>query len=165
MDLDSLLEQVKETQAYIDPTSYPSEFDELKSGKAEAASILRSLNETLLKEIMSNEELIETVKTSNPEANKPSENTVANFKVSKNAETCCIEFVKENDIELSSWIDSVESSEKVLKVLKLYFSLVSTYNQESWCQFPAIIDNALFWEGAKLALEKDAQSLSKLNIY
>lgn len=110
---------------------------------------------------MSNEELIESIKTSNPDADKPSQNTAATFKLSKNADQCCIDFLKESDVELSSWIEQVESSEKVLKVLKLHFTLVSTYNQEWWCQFPAIINNSLFWQGAQQALESDAQSLSK----
>lgn len=131
------------------------------AGKSQAAAVLSSLNDTLLKEIMSNEELIESIKTSNPDADKPSQNTAATFKLSKNADQCCIEFLKENDVELSNWIEQVESSEKVLKILKLHFTLVSTYNQEWWCQFPAIIENSLFWQGAQQALESDAQSLSK----
>ena len=123
--------------------------------------MLHSLNEALLKEIMANEELVERIRTTSPEADKPSENTLANFKLSKNTDQCCIEFVRDNDVEISSWIEEVEASEKSLKVLRLFFTLVSTYNKESWCQFPAILDSAQFWEGAKQALERDAQSLSK----
>lgn len=40
-------------------------------------------------------------------------------------------------------------------------TLVSTYNKESWCQFPTILDNTAFWEGAKEVLTRDADSLSK----
>jgi len=67
------------------------------------------------------------------------------------------------DVEGNLWIDSCEGNDKVLKALKLYLTIVSTYNQESWCQFPTILDNDAFWAGAKEVLTRDADSLSKLN--
>lgn len=82
---------------------------------------------------MSNEELVQTIRTEHPEADKPSNATADNFETTKNTNQCCIEFVKENDIEGSLWIDSCEDNDKVLKALKLYMTLVSTYNKESWC--------------------------------
>lgn len=54
---------------------------------------------------MSNEELVQSIRTSHPEADKPSEASAENFKTSKNTDQCCIEFVKENDVEGSLWID------------------------------------------------------------
>ena len=112
---------------------------------------------------MSNEELVQSIRNEHRDADKPSNNTADNFETSKNTNQCCIEFLKEMDVEGNLWIDSCEGNDKVLKALKLYLTIVSTYNQESWCQFPTILDNDAFWAGAKKVLTRDADSLSKLN--
>jgi hypothetical protein len=106
---------------------------------------------------------VQSLRTTHPDADKPSEASASNFELSKNTKQCAIEFVQENDVEGSLWIDQIESSEKVVKALKLYLTLVSTYNQESLCQFPAILDNDAFVVGAKETLNRDAESLSKFN--
>lgn len=57
-------------QSYIDPTKYPSELGDSIESKDQALNILRQLNENLLKELMNNEELIQTLRTDHPEAEK-----------------------------------------------------------------------------------------------
>ena len=108
---------------------------------------------------MKNEELIETIKTSNPEAEGFQQ--AGAFSVSKHTKSSCIDFLKDCDVEIDQWIDSADESEKVKKALKLFFTVHESYNKEDWCRFPHILDDETFWAGAKQALQNDAQMLGK----
>ena len=63
--------------------------------------------------------------------------------------TACIDFLKDSDVDIESWINDADESEKVKKVLKIFFTLNSTYNKEEWCSFPSVLDDDMFWAGAK----------------
>ena len=124
---------MREFQSYIDPSTVPADNLELADDKSQALEVLRNFNDTLLKEVMSNEELVEKLRKEHPEADKPvSTPSLESFKLSKNTVQCCIEFLKENDVD-ESWVSLIDGNEKILKIFKVFFTLVSTYNQESWC--------------------------------
>ncbi len=104
---------------------------------------------------MNNEELITKIRTDKPEADKQDFNP-ANFQVSKSTQQTCTEFLKENDVEIDSWIEDLDTCDQLKKILKIFFTLSSSYNNEEWCQFPNILDDDKFYEGAKQALKNDA---------
>lgn len=111
---------------------------------------------------MRNEELIENIRQSHPDADKAAADlTKAKFELSKTTKSTCLEFLSENDVELESWIGDVRDNEKVMKILKLWFSLSTVHNRESWCAFPAIIDDDTFYSGAKIVLISEATILCK----
>jgi hypothetical protein len=158
--LEDLYAQAKEIQSFIDPSKYPSDLDAFDS-KNTALAALRILNENLLKEVMNNEELLEQLRQDHPDAEKQAEVTLAGFSVSKTTKQACLEFLKENDVDIDSWINDADESEKVKKALKLFFTLDSAYNKEEWCLFPQVLDDELFWAGAKQTLINDAAQLGR----
>jgi hypothetical protein len=67
-----------------------------------------------MKELMANEELIDQLRTDHPEADKQQEaQSLANFQLSKHTKSACVDFLKDNDVEIDTWIEDVDSSEKV----------------------------------------------------
>lgn len=125
--------------------------------------MVRTLNDNLLKEIMVNEELISQLRQDNPDAEKQEFNPV-NFQMSKHTKTACVDFLKENDVELETWISDLDDCDKLKKVLKIFFTLNSNYNREEWCLFPTILDDEAFYAGAKQVLLRDAELLSKYHL-
>lgn len=107
-------------------------------------------------EVMKNEEDIEAVRSSNSEAEKHEFNRDA-FSLSKHTKSACIEFLKENEVDIDSWINDADDNEKVKKILKIWFTLSSSYNKEEWCSFPKILDDATFYAGAKDVLLREAE--------
>ena len=77
--------------------------------------------------------------------------------MSKLTKTACIDFLKENDVEIDTWINDADDSEKLKKILKIFFTLNSQYNKDDWCQFPSILNEEIFYAGAKEVLTKDAE--------
>jgi hypothetical protein len=67
-----------------------------------------------------------------------------------------MDFLRDNEVEIESWIDSLDDCDKLKKILKIFFTLCSSYNKEAWCMFPSIIDDETFFAGAKEALQRDA---------
>lgn len=114
-----------------------------------------------MQEVIKNEEQIESLRTSNPNAEKHEFNR-DNFQLSKHTKSACIEFLKENDVEIDSWINDADDNEMVKRILKLWFTLSSSYNKEDWCSFPKILDNDNFYQGAKDILLREAESLGML---
>lgn len=113
---------------------------------------------------MKNEEQIEQVRNSNPDAEKHEFNK-DNFTISKLTKSGCIEFLKENDVDIDSWITDADENDKVKKILKIWFTLSSTYNKEDWCKFPNILNDDTFYNGAKEVLMAEAQTLCKLAMF
>ena len=72
------------------------------------------------------------MRTDHPDAEKQSFNP-STFQVSKLTKSACIDFLKENDVDIESWIADADDSEKLKKVLKIFFTLNSSYNKEEWC--------------------------------
>jgi hypothetical protein len=72
-----------------------------------------------------------------------------------------MEFLKENEVEIDQWIEDLDGCDKLKKILKIFFTLSSSYNKESWCMFPSILDDETFYSGAKTALQNDATQLGK----
>ena len=68
-------------------------------------------------------------------------------------------------MEIDSWIDSADESEKVKKALKLFFTVNASYNKEDWARLPQILDDETFWAGAKIALQNDAPMLGKVDFF
>jgi len=64
--------------------------------------------------------------------------------------------LKENEIEIDSWIEDANDNEKVKKILKIWFTLISSYNNQDWCKFPKILDDEVFYNGAKEILLNEA---------
>ena len=62
-------------------------------------------------------------------------------------------------MDIDSWVNDADESEKVKKALKLFFTLSSAYNKEEWCLFPQVLDDEAFWQGARSALVNDAELL------
>jgi hypothetical protein len=58
----------REIQSYLEPSKYPNEIDEQFADKENALSTIKTLHDNLLKEVMASEESVESVKSSNPEA-------------------------------------------------------------------------------------------------
>lgn len=114
-----------------------------------------------MQEVMNNEEMLERVRSENPDAEKH-EFIKEHFQVSKLTNTGCLDFLKENDVEIDCWIEDCDGNEKVKKILKIWFTLSSTYNKEDWCRFPNILDDEIFYAGAKQALINDAKNLCKI---
>lgn len=56
----------------------------MKLSTKTAADTLRNFTDTLLKEIMSNEELVQRIRNEHPEADKASNASADNFETSKN---------------------------------------------------------------------------------
>lgn len=109
-----------------------------------------------MNELMENEELIgQMAEVPNFEIN------VADFKVSKDSEMCAIDFIRENDVTLDTWIEEADSSDKVVKILKIWFQFYANHNAQSWCNLPQVLDDSLFMTEAKKVLDDEAQSLCK----
>jgi len=72
--------------------------------------------------------------------------------------------LKDNEIEIDTWIEDANDNEKVRKILKIWFTLSATHNQQDWCKFPKILDDENFYAYAKEVLQNEAQSLGKLSI-
>ncbi len=163
LNYQEIYEQAKEIQSYIDPTKYPSGLEDILKGKDHATELVRNLCDQLLKEIMNNEEVITQLRSEDPDAEK--KDLDAQFQISKSTEQTCIEFLKDNDTDLDSWINHLENCEKLRKILKIFFTLCSQYNREEWCLFPTILDDDAFYAGAKQVFIKDAVKLSKYDAY
>jgi hypothetical protein len=116
--------------------------------KQSALELVKDLNDKLMQEVIKNEEQIENIRNGTPEAEKHEFNK-DNFSLSKHTKSACIEFLKETDIEIDSWINDADDNDKVKKILKIWFTLSATYNKEEWCQFPKILDDEAFYAGAK----------------
>ncbi len=160
IDLKEAYDSCKLASAYMNPTKYPSEFENVMESREQAKKIMSKFNETLLKAIMENEEAIQNLRKEHPDSENQ-EFTPSNFAISKTTLQTCMEFLKENEVEIDSWIESLDECEKLKKILKIFFTLCSTYNKEEWCMFPHIIDDATFFAGAKQALLNDAALLGK----
>ncbi len=112
-------------------------------------------------ELLSNEELIATLQ-SDGVLDKASPFDPSGFKISRTTKTTCIDFLKDNDVEIVSWINEASENERVKKILRIWFTLFKPYNQEQWVCFPDILDNDMFYPDAQTALLSDAISLGKL---
>jgi hypothetical protein len=106
-------------------------------------------------EVIKNEEEIENLRSSSPDADKHEFNREA-FQLSKNTKSACIEFLKENEVEIDTWINDADDNERVKKILKIWFTLSNSYNKEEWCSFPKILDDESFYLGAKEVLLREA---------
>jgi len=82
---------------------------------------------------MENEEIIETLRQAHPNADNLFEGLEDSFTVSKSTKNTCIEFLAENDVEISSWISGVQENSRVKNILRLWFTLFRPYNREEWC--------------------------------
>ncbi|CDW71249.1 UNKNOWN [Stylonychia lemnae] len=153
VDLEQVLSHVLELQSLLDQTK-PSNVG-LEDLKLKGAEIVKSLRDQLLAAVQDSET---QAKASGADGEKQVDPSA--FQTSKNTNTCCIEFLQENDVETASWIDEADGHDKLKKILKVFFSLISTYNSESWCSFPTILNDDLFYAGAKQALLTDAVTLS-----
>ena len=157
VNYDELLEQAKEIKSYLDPTKYLSEVGD-SLDKQQAITVAKDLNDQLMQEVVNNELQIEKLRTEHPEAEKHEFNKDA-FQVSKLTKSGCLEFLKDNDVEIDSWINDADDNEKVKKILKIWFTLSQTYNKEDWCQFPKVLDDEAFYQGAKDVLLREAEML------
>lgn len=133
------------------------------------------------------------MRSSSPDADKHEFNREA-FQLSKHTKTVCIEFLKENEVEIDSWINEADDNEpkydgwlslrssilslnrfhesislnqeplfaslfgneRVKRILKIWFTLSTSYNKEEWCSFPKILDDESFYQGAKEVLLREA---------
>ena len=105
---------------------------------------------------MHNEELIETLRQSHPDSDKSGDISKEPFAISKSTKNTCIDFLNDNDVDISSWISEADENERVKKVLKLWFTICKQFNHESWCAFPTILDNDTFYANAKIILLTEA---------
>jgi hypothetical protein len=85
------------------------------------------LRDSLVREAKQSEAQVGQIRGSHADADKQVDPSA--FQTSKNTNTCCIEFLQENDVETASWIDEADSHDKLKKIFKVFFSLVSTYNK------------------------------------
>ena len=69
------------------------------------------------------------------------------------------------EVDISEWISDINESEKTKNVLRLWFSLLKPYNHQEWAEFPAILDEEIFYPNAKMVLLNDATKLGKLFPY
>jgi len=122
---------------------------------------VKNLRERVTGELINNEELIESLRSGNPDADKSLTNLQETFKISKTTKTTCIDFLADMDQEITAWISEAQESERVKKILRVWFALVRPYNQEAWCAFPDILDEDHFFPDAKITLLNDAQMLGK----
>jgi hypothetical protein len=76
---------------------------------------------------MKNEEQIESLRGV-ADVEKYDFNRAA-FNLSKHTKSACIEFLKDNEIEIDTWIEDANDNEKVRKILKIWFTLSATHNQ------------------------------------
>lgn len=76
-----------------------------------------------------------------------------------------IDFLQEMEVEIENWIGEVDENEKIKKILKVWFTMLKTYNKEPWCSVANIIEDDLFYANAKIVLLTEAQKLSKFLIY
>jgi len=75
-----------------------------------------------------------------PEADKKDNNQSADkFQLNKNTRSTCIDFLRENDVDISAWIGEADENERIKKILMVWFTLFSSYNKEPWCTFPEIV--------------------------
>jgi succinate dehydrogenase flavin-adding protein (antitoxin of CptAB toxin-antitoxin module) len=115
--------------------------------------LVKELTDKLMAELLRNEELIESLRSSNPDIDKAiSEMSPEKFTISKSTKNTCIEFLAENDVEISEWISNVDECERVKKILRVWFTLCKSYNKEPWCSFPEILDIDTFYPSAKVTL-------------
>jgi hypothetical protein len=124
--------------------------------KAAALSLVRELNDKVMQEVLRNEELIESLRQSNPEADKSGDLNKEKFHISKSTKSTCIEFLEDNDVEISSWIGEANENDKVKRILKVWFTLTNEYNKKAWCSFPEILDDDSFYANAKIVLLTEA---------
>lgn len=84
-----------------------------------------------MQELLRNEEMIESLRQDNPDAEKGGD--PPKFAISKTTKSTCIDFLVDNDVEISSWISEANENEKVKRILKVWFTLSKEYNNQQWC--------------------------------
>jgi hypothetical protein len=77
---------------------------------------------------MENEEIIENLRQSYPNADNLFDGLEDSFTVSKATKSCSIEFLAENDVEITAWISEIASNDRVKNILRVWFSLFRPYN-------------------------------------
>lgn len=131
VDYVDLRRQALEVRAYMGfgdaALSVPDEIPD----KEAALALVKELNDKVMQEVLRNEELIENLRASNPDADR--ELPKEKFAISKSTKSTCVDFLEENDVEITSWIGEANESERVKKILKVWFALVGQYNKERWC--------------------------------
>ena len=143
------MKQAQEIKAYIGFGSDLIVPSELLS-KAAALTLVRELNDKVMQEVLRNEELIESLRQSHPEADKVGDLSKEKFQISKSTKGTCLEFLADNDVEISSWISDADENDQVKKILKVWFTLFKEYNSQVWCTFPEILDDDTFYANAKV---------------
>ena len=110
-----------------------------------------------MQEVLINEELIATILQNHPEADKKDNNQSADkFQLNKNTRSTCIDFLRENDVDISAWIGEADENERIKKILMVWFTIFSSYNKEPWCTFPEIVQEDNFYPNAKIVLLTEA---------
>lgn len=82
-------------------------------------------------ELLHYEEQIETMRAEGLAEKAPALDPDG-FKISRTTNTTCIEFLAENDVEISAWISEAAENERVKKILRVWFTLFKPYNEQPW---------------------------------
>ena len=77
---------------------------------------------------MDNEEMIESLRSSNPNADSIFEGLEDSFQVTKKSKSS-LDFLAEYDVEITSWISEIAENDRVKNILRVWFSLFKPYNE------------------------------------
>ena len=110
-------------------------------------------------ELIKNEEQIENLNTSFPAEVRNHEFNKDQFQISKSTKSTCIEFLKENDIDIENWISGAKENSHVKKVIKIWFTMNARLNKFDYCQLPTILDDSLFFENAEKVLISECEMM------
>jgi hypothetical protein len=154
--------EAREIKAYLRIDSDFNVPDGPLTSKDEAITLVKDMSEKVMQEVLKNEEQIENLRQSHPDADN--DKPLPPFVLSKQRKSHCIDFLEESSEDISNWIGAVDDNDRVKKILKIWFTLFQPYNQQPWCQFPAILNDDEFYPNAKVTLLTDAQHLGKFSL-
>lgn len=118
------MQEAQQIKAYLGKET-PIEVPESLSTKEEILSYAKDLSDKVMAEVLRNEEQIENLRQSYPDAELASETP---FQLSKSTKSTSVEFLSDNDVEISTWISEADESPLVHKCLRLWFTLCKQYN-------------------------------------
>lgn len=161
IDFDEFLQQVKEINSYLSKEIQRTDIPEDKIADREAAlHLARDLNESVVLDLMKNEETIMAIRNDHPDA-EAFKLDETKFQLKKQTKGV-LDFLQEDgDQAIENWIGEVDESERVKKILRLWFTLVKSFNQHPWTAYPAILSDDVFYPNAKVVLLTEAQMLGK----
>jgi hypothetical protein len=71
-----------------------------------------------------------------------------------------LEILEDAPLDIEEWIEEQKENEWVIRTVKLWFTLHSSYNKQDFVQFPAILDDQAFFAKAIAILKPEVDDIA-----